>query len=111
DGGIDLVLEKEGARTGVQCKHWKSRDVGVQALREFLGALKDAGLKNAMFVTLGDYTNEAKRFAERHGIKTINADGLTELLESANASLDSELFAFLQETTKYCPRCERVMVV
>jgi len=46
DGGIDLVLEKEGVRTGVQCKHWKNRDVGVQALREFLGALSDARLKH-----------------------------------------------------------------
>ena len=39
DGGIDLVIEKDGMRTAVQCKHWKTWDVGVKAVREFLGAL------------------------------------------------------------------------
>ena len=39
DGGIDLVTEKSGTRTAVQCKHWKNRDVGVKTIREFLGAL------------------------------------------------------------------------
>jgi len=45
-----------GVQTGVQCKHWKTRDLGVRAVREFLGALTDAKLKDGIFVTLAGYT-------------------------------------------------------
>ena len=103
DGGIDLVLEKDGARIGVQCKDWKRRDVGVQALREFLGALADAGLKQGKFIALGDYTDEAKQFAERRGIEAVNQDGLIALLKTTNSSLDPKVLAFLTDTTKYLP--------
>ena len=60
DGGIDLVIEKEGHRAAIQCKHWKTWNVGVKAVREFLGALTDAGIAKGIFITLGGYTGEAK---------------------------------------------------
>jgi restriction endonuclease Mrr len=61
DGGIDLVIEKDGTRTAVQCKHWKTWNVGVKAVREFLGALTDSGIRRGLFVTLGGCTSEAKQ--------------------------------------------------
>ncbi len=61
DGGIDLVIEKDGTRTTVQCKHWKTWNVGVKAVREFLGALTDAGIGRGLFITLGGYTGDAKQ--------------------------------------------------
>src|ERR1043166_55627 len=36
DGGIDLIIDKNGEQMAVQCKHWKTRDVGVRPVREFL---------------------------------------------------------------------------
>jgi len=111
DGGIDLVIVKDSVQTAVQCKHWKTRDVGVRAVREFLGALADARLKQGIFVTLSGYTGEAKQLAERHGIEILNETGLTALLKAAETNLDSELFDFLNDTTKYCPKCERAMVL
>src|ERR1019366_4149164 len=45
DGGIDLVIEKNGTRTAVQCKHWKTWNVGVKVVRDFLGALTDASIQ------------------------------------------------------------------
>jgi restriction system protein len=40
DGGIDLVLTKNGDRCLVQCKHWKSgARVSVMVLRELLGVM------------------------------------------------------------------------
>jgi len=36
DGGVDLVLRKEGRRTLVQCKRWK-QSVPVQTVREPYG--------------------------------------------------------------------------
>lgn len=64
DGGIDLVIEKDGQRSAVQCKQWKSWNVGVKAVREFLGALTDAGISKGIFITLCGYTGQAKQLAD-----------------------------------------------
>ena len=37
DGGVDLVLTREGQTTVVQAKHWRSDRVGVQLVRELYG--------------------------------------------------------------------------
>ncbi|MCF6262966.1 MAG: restriction endonuclease [Xanthomonadales bacterium] len=43
DGGVDLVLRKDGKKTYVQCKHWKTYKVGVDKVRELLGAMTAGG--------------------------------------------------------------------
>lgn len=111
DGGIDLILEKDGQQTAVQCKQWKTWNVGVRAVREFLGALTDAGLQKGMFVTLNGYTGEARQLADKHGIEILNEAGLANLLASVDARYDPEILEVLEDTTKYCPKCERVMVL
>jgi len=111
DGGIDLILQKDGEQIAVQCKHWKTRDVGVRVVREFLGALMDAGLKKGVFVTLCGSTGEAKQLAERHGIEILNETAVVKMLESIDASYDPQMLAILNDTTKYCPKCESVMVL
>lgn len=40
DGGIDLILRKDGRRTLVQCKQWKRQQVGVSVVREAEGPPK-----------------------------------------------------------------------
>lgn len=111
DGGIDLVIEKDGQQQAIQCKHWRTRDVGVRAMREFLGALTDAGMKDGLFVTLGGYTSDAKRLADKHGIEIVSEAGLATLLEETDARFDPETLAILQDTRKYCPKCESEMVL
>jgi hypothetical protein len=39
DGGIDLVIEKDGERAAVQCKRWKKWKVDVPKVRELIGAM------------------------------------------------------------------------
>jgi hypothetical protein len=34
---VDLVLHKGGGKVVVQCKRWKSAQVGVAMIREFFG--------------------------------------------------------------------------
>ena len=111
DGGIDLVVEKDDQRAAVQCKQWKTWNVGVKAVREFLGALTDAGIQKGIFITLRGYTGEAKLLAEKHGIEIINEVGLAQLLESTDAKSDSEVLSLLQDTRKFCPKCECLMVL
>ena len=111
DGGIDLVIEKDGTRTAVQCKHWKTWNVGVKAVREFLGALTEAGIQRGLFITLGGYTGDAKRLADKHSIEVVNEAGLARVLVSTDARFDPAVLEILRDTRKLCPKCERQMVL
>jgi HJR/Mrr/RecB family endonuclease len=111
DGGIDLVIEKDFQRTAVQCKQWKTWNVGVRAVREFLGALKDADIQRGIFITLRGYTGDAKQLAERHSIEIVNEIGLSRMLEETSARFDPETLAILMDTRKFCPKCESEMVL
>ena len=111
DGGIDLLIIKNGETKAVQCKQWKTWNVGVKAVREFLGALTDAKVQRGIFVTLGGYTGEAKQLADKHGIKMLNETELARMLESADAKYDPEILALLRDQRKFCPKCESEMVL
>src|SRR5206468_4017056 len=69
DGGIDLIIEKDGQRVAVQCKQWKTWTVGVRNVREFLGALTHAKVQRGIFITPKGYTGDAKKLADEHGIE------------------------------------------
>jgi restriction system protein len=109
DGGIDLVIQKDGQKTAVQCKQWKTWNVGVKAVREFLGALTDAGIQKGIVITLCGYAGEAKQLAEKHAIEIVNEVGLARMLEQTDARFDAETLAILLDTRKFCPKCEREM--
>lgn len=111
DGGIDLVIEKNGQLTAVQCKQWKAWNVGVKAVREFLGALTDSGISKGIFITLRGYSGDANQLAEKHGIEIVNETGLTRMLESAGATSDPETLSILNDKRKYCPKCESEMLL
>lgn len=111
DGGIDLLISKDGITWAVQCKQWKTWNVGVKAVRELLGAMTDARVDRGIFVTLCGYTGEAKLLAEKHRIEMLNETGLAGMLESVDAKYDPEVLALLMDGRKFCPRCEREMVL
>ena len=98
-------------REAVRCKQWKTWNVGVKAVREFLGALTDAGIQKGIFITLRGYTGDAKNLAEKHGIEIVNEVGLAELLESTDAKSDPEVLTILRDTRKFCPKCECEMIL
>ena len=109
--GFDLPIEKDGRRWAVQCKQWKTWNVGVKVVREFLGALTDAGVQNGILITLCGYTGDAKQLADKHGIEILNETGLTHLLQSTHAASDPEVLALLRDTRKFCPKCESQMLL
>jgi restriction system protein len=53
DGGVDLRLRKNGQLIFVQCKHWKSKKVGVKTVRELFGVMtaKKGGARNHCHLT------------------------------------------------------------
>ena len=107
DGGIDLIIESENECSAVQCKQWKTRDVGVKEIREFLGALTAARLKQGYFVTLTGYSPEAKQLAENNGITIVHEKEISRLIQLAES--DDALLAILNDPKHSCPKCGREM--
>lgn len=111
DGGIDLIIQKDGQPIAVQCKHWQNWDVKVKTVREFVGALADAKIKTGILVTLNGYTGDAKLLADRNNIAIINQTRLVEMLEQADVRFDPEFRNLLTDTHKVCPKCESELVI
>ena len=111
DGGIDLTIEKPGIRRAVQCKQWKTWNVGAPAVRNFVGALHIEKFQKGIFVTLRGYTVQAKQLADDQGIEMLDADDLARKLESVDARHDPEILALLADERKFCPKCEAQMVL
>ena len=80
DGGIDLVLDREGQRFLVQCKQWRVLKVGVKPIRELAGVMSAKGVRDGFFVTSGTYTKEARDFAEEAGISLVDGDSLQRMV-------------------------------
>lgn len=110
DGGVDLLIERDGMKTVVQCKHWKTREVPEKEIREFLGTLTDTGIPNGIFISLRGYTQPAEQLARRHRIALVGEAGLTSLLEKVNWKYNPAIQALLDRKQKFCPRCEQPMV-
>jgi restriction system protein len=76
DGGIDILLERDGARIVVQCKRWVD-PVTVKPIRELWGVKDAMKADGAIFVTTGAYTRAAEDWADKlPGFDLIDGRGL-----------------------------------
>jgi restriction system protein len=125
DGGVDVILEKGGDKVFVQCKHWKSRNVGVESIRALKGSMATEGVTKGIFVTTGSFSHEAQRYAHSSGITTVDGPGVLELVRGVYRPKVADIVGASSETIKSplavsiptaaaappCPRCESVMVM
>ena len=81
DGGSDLIIRKGKTTAYVQCKRWEGQ-VRVATVRGFYGTMAANGIKEGFFVTTGEFTPEAERFAHSVGIQTIGGGLLLRYLRS-----------------------------
>ena len=93
DGGVDLVLRKDGERFLVQCKQWKSYKVGVTTIRELYGVMAASGAVGGFVVTSGVFTQEAKSFAEGINIDLIDGAELTAMIKKVPRQPQSAIAA------------------
>lgn len=100
DGGVDIRLTKDGTLTLVQCKHWRTRRVGVGPIRELAGIVAAEGATGGIFVCSGSYTPEAEAFAARAGMRLIDERSLAGMLK-----FDSELEQRVSRESHACPEC------
>ncbi|MCC4602232.1 restriction endonuclease [Xanthomonas melonis] len=83
DGGIDLILRKEGRRTLVQCKQWKRQQVGVSVVREMYGLLAHHQAYSVKIACIGSYTKDAESFTEGKPIELIGGEQLLGMIQAA----------------------------
>lgn len=117
DGGVDLVLHRDGRKFYVQCKQWKTLSVGVKPIRELFGVISARGAAGGFFVTSGAYTREAREFAKECGIELIDGTALEQMIEEVRAPepfLDPTGSRVARESgaaaSRSCPACGQQMV-
>lgn len=82
DGGVDLVLRREGRTWLVQCKRWRQRQVPVATVREMWGLLAHHGADGIKIVCVGNYTPDARRFASGKAIELITGQDLVAMADA-----------------------------
>ncbi|MES2181547.1 MAG: restriction endonuclease [Pseudomonadota bacterium] len=113
DGGIDLVLTKNGKKSIVQCKRWKTFSIGVPLIRELYGVMTSERANDCIFVSSGNYTAEARLFAENKPIWLIDGSELLEMVAGVQVQPNIKKPSAYQQpvaTDPECPLCGSVMV-
>lgn len=100
DGNIDLELLRDQQRMIVQCKRWTANSIPVDEIRRFLGTLMREKLNGSagIFVTLSDFTDQARREAKQAGILLIDKHELFSRIEKVRQA-------------EPCPSCSAPMVL
>ncbi|MCJ7555582.1 MAG: DUF2034 domain-containing protein [Gammaproteobacteria bacterium] len=112
DGGVDIVLFKGARRILVQCKHWKTRRVGVRVVREMLGIVSASGAQAGIIASSGVFTNDAEEFAEKNRIRLIDGRELVSMLNiKGNLKKLATHPPQVSTPAPTCPRCNAPMVL
>jgi restriction system protein len=77
----DLEVFKAGRMTVVSCKRWKAARVGVEPLRELQAVQTTREAHGAVYIALGELTDNARAFAAREGIQVLQGADLAMLLD------------------------------
>lgn len=113
DGGIDLVLTKNGKKSIVQCKRWKTFSIGVPLIRELYGVMTSERANDCIFVSSGNYTAEARLFAENKPIWLIDGSELLEMVAGVQVRPNIKKTSAYQQpvaTSPECPLCGSAMI-
>lgn len=85
DGGVDLLLRKDGALELVQCKQYKRRQVAVSTVREIYGLLQHHKATKGWIVCCGGFTADARAFASDKPIELLTGDALLAAINEVRA--------------------------
>lgn len=110
DGGIDLVARRDGEKVLVQCKHWRSRDVGVAVVRELYGVVTARKASGGAVVTGGRFTAEAVKFARQVSIELIDGAMLRAEARGGQGDARPEPVVEVLSGRPGCPVCQSDMV-
>lgn len=120
DGGIDLILRKDGHRILVQCKQWRRRQIPVNVVREMYGLLAHHNADEVKIVCTGTYTRDAANFAQDKPIELIGGEELLRMVREVQTSpaqtarqvesVAPTPAALSAAVPPACPKCGKSMV-
>lgn len=116
DGGVDLVISRDGKRYLVQCKQWRSQKVGVKVVREMLGLVSAEQAAGGIVITSGQVTRDAIEFAKGKALELIDGENLVALIgavqkESKISAASVGMNRPSDKSIPSCPVCSNKMVL
>ncbi|KRB17430.1 MULTISPECIES: restriction endonuclease [unclassified Achromobacter] len=83
--GADFALTKDGHVAIVSAKRWKAARNGVEPLRELQAVREKRGAREAIYIALGDVSDNALQYAKAQGVSLMTAPELSKLLRDLKA--------------------------
>ena len=109
DGGVDVWLyakaKPDDAVGIVQCKHWLSKPVGVDKIRELRGVMAVHNLKRGQFASTAGFTKDAAAFAIANGVNLLGADELLALIGRRSADQQQAVLDIALDGDYWKPTC------
>ena len=78
--GFDFRLERQGRSTLVAARRWKSKRTGLETLKALQAARESGGVADALLISLGELSDNARPFASAQAITVWQAPDLARLL-------------------------------
>lgn len=85
DGGIDIVLKKNGQRTAVQCKA-HAKPIGPSVARDLLGTMAHLGFNKGIIVSRSGFTAGTRDFVREEPIQLMNLNDILDMCGSNSCS-------------------------
>jgi restriction system protein len=76
----DFTMTRSGRTVLVSCRRWKAASTGIDPLRELYTAMKAREAQESIYVTTGEITDTARRFASEKKIRLLQGAELAQLL-------------------------------
>jgi restriction system protein len=108
DGGVDIWLHSRnavGPVAIVQCKHWLTKVVRVNEVRELLGIMAAEKVSRGTFVTTSSFSEDAEQFARDNGIHLLDVHGLLALIAKRTPEQQQALLDHAYEGEYWRPTC------
>lgn len=86
DGGVDIELRLGSDKYLVQCKQWKTSQVGVAVVRELFGVMTAEHAVGGFVVASCQFTEEARRFVEGRSIELVDTQVLLKMVQETQAA-------------------------
>ena len=116
DGGVDIVLHMppfEDVSIVARCKAWDAYRVGVKAVKDLRASATAAKIAEAVLLTSGRFTKEARDLAAKEKIEMIDGAGLLDKIAALPPEKSQTLLKFAINgdfLTPTCPRCSVKMI-
>jgi len=80
--GADFALQKDGHEAIVSARRWKAARIGVEPLRELQAVREQRGAREAVFIVLGEVSDNAWQYARTQNVSLMTAPDLARLLRT-----------------------------